>query len=75
MNLPHTQRFIQSLNCKATESVQSENICNYFLRLLINKINYVDIFGTVGVRNAHYLSDTKKKSFSFPSPPQLDFCR
>ena len=44
---------------------------NYFLQLLINEINYVDRFGTVSVRNAHYLSDIcwKNPLFPFPPPP------
>ena len=57
MHLPHTQRFIQSHNCKATEIA-----CIYFLQLLINKINYVDRFGTVSVRNTHYLLDIHRKN-------------
>ena len=57
MNLPHT-RFIQSRNCKATESIQKENCKQLFFKIINKKKkNYVDRFGTVSVRNVHYLSD------------------
>ena len=41
---------------------------NFFLRLLINEINYVDRFGMVSVRNSHYLSDIYRKKQVFPLP-------
>ena len=42
---------------------------NYLIRLLINKINYVDRFGKVSVRNSHYLSDIFQENLVFPFPP------
>ena len=42
---------------------------NYFLQLLKNKINYVDRFGMVSVRNANYLTDIFQKNLVFPFPP------
>ena len=54
------------------QKVYSRKIVHkYFLRLLINKINYVDRFGMVSVRNAHYLSDIHPKKLNFSFLPFL----